>query len=151
METDSAANASKRLRTPFAKITYYGQKRKSRGQGYMSISRGRKESLAEVLRTVGKGSQKNGFAVNIPVYAHDYRLGCQWTAAIITKRYGCIICDVEVGKDTWIRHHNQLRRRLAEPTTDSISGYRLVNGSVTYGSNMKSSRLQVDPSSKTYD
>ncbi|KAM3180658.1 hypothetical protein ACTXT7_015870 [Hymenolepis weldensis] len=29
-----------------------------------------------------------------------------------------MLYDVEIGKDTWVRHHDQLRRRLAEPTTD---------------------------------
>ncbi|KAM3175640.1 hypothetical protein ACTXT7_008124 [Hymenolepis weldensis] len=29
-----------------------------------------------------------------------------------------MIYYVEVGKDTWVRHHNQLRRRMAESTTD---------------------------------
>ncbi|VUZ42778.1 unnamed protein product [Hymenolepis diminuta] len=65
-----------------------------------------------------RGNKKNGFAVNTPVYARGYQLGRQWTAALIKKRHGSMIYDVEVGKDTWVRHHNQFRRRLAEPNSD---------------------------------
>ncbi|KAM3186896.1 hypothetical protein ACTXT7_003363 [Hymenolepis weldensis] len=83
-------------------------------------------------------------------------------------------CDyhVEVGKDTWVRHHNQLRRRLAKPTTDKryLSLNSLLNTfSLTHVLSprcpvidhvmvpprtarirWKPSRFQVDPSSKTY-
>ncbi|VDL33891.1 unnamed protein product [Hymenolepis diminuta] len=45
-------------------------------------------SAAEEDPTDGKRKNKNGFAINTPVYACDYRLGCQETAAIITKRHG---------------------------------------------------------------
>ncbi|VUZ56973.1 unnamed protein product, partial [Hymenolepis diminuta] len=44
----------------------------------------------------GGGNKKNGFAVNASVYARDYRLGRQWTTAIIKKRHGSMIYDVEV-------------------------------------------------------
>ncbi|KAM3177751.1 hypothetical protein ACTXT7_003908, partial [Hymenolepis weldensis] len=118
-----------------------------------------------------RGSQKNGFAVKTPVYARDYRLGRQRTAVIIKKRHESMNYDVEVGKDTWACHHNQLRRRLAEPTTDRryLSLYSLLDTfnlthvlpprsqvtdqviipSRTARTRWKPSRLQVDPSSKT--
>ncbi|VUZ52729.1 unnamed protein product, partial [Hymenolepis diminuta] len=51
-----------------------------------------------------RGSQKNGIAVNTPIYVRDYRLGHEWTATIITKRHGSTICDVKFDKDTWVRH-----------------------------------------------
>ncbi|VUZ40398.1 unnamed protein product [Hymenolepis diminuta] len=40
-----------------------------------------------------------------------------------------MICDVEVGKNTWIPHYNQFQRRLAEPTTDKryLSLYSLLD------------------------
>ncbi|VUZ55420.1 unnamed protein product [Hymenolepis diminuta] len=38
-----------------------------------------------------RGNKKNILAVNAPVYARDYRLGHQWTAAITTKRHGSMI------------------------------------------------------------
>ncbi|VUZ48456.1 unnamed protein product, partial [Hymenolepis diminuta] len=41
-------------------------------------------------------NKKSGFAVNISVYARDYRLGRQWTAVTITKRHGGMIYDVEI-------------------------------------------------------
>ncbi|KAM3179929.1 hypothetical protein ACTXT7_017302 [Hymenolepis weldensis] len=112
--------------------------------------------------------KKNGVAVNTTVYARDYRLGRQWTAAIITKRQESTIYDVEVGKDTWVRHHNQLQRRLAEPTIDKsyLSLYSLLDTfnfthilpsrsqvidqvmvpPRTARTRLKSSCLQVDPS-----
>ncbi|VUZ52204.1 unnamed protein product [Hymenolepis diminuta] len=83
-----------------------------------------------------------------------------------------MIYDVEVGKDTWVRHHNQLRRRLAELTSDKryLSLYSLLDTfNLTHvlpprsqiidlvmvppraaRTRVKSSRLQVDLSSKTY-
>ncbi|VUZ50760.1 unnamed protein product, partial [Hymenolepis diminuta] len=78
----------------------------------------------------------------------------------------------EVGKDTWVRHHNQLRRRLVEPASDKryISLYSLLDtfnltharppisqvidqitiSSCSARTRWKPSRLQIDPSSKTY-
>ncbi|KAM3182044.1 hypothetical protein ACTXT7_013199 [Hymenolepis weldensis] len=83
-----------------------------------------------------------------------------------------MIYDVEVGKDTWVRHHNQLRRRLAEPTIDKnyLSLYSLLDTfnlthilpprsqvidqvmvpPRTARTRLKPSRLQIYPSSKTY-
>lgn len=37
---------------------------------------------------------------------------------ISINEHGGMIHDDEVGKDIWVRQHNQLRRRLAEPTYD---------------------------------
>ncbi|VUZ44199.1 unnamed protein product [Hymenolepis diminuta] len=91
----SAKNANKRERTPFAEIPYYVHNQKPRGSGHMSISR-------ETPSNKRRGSQKNGFAVNKQVYARDYRLGHQWIAAIITKRHGSMIYNVEVGKNTQV-------------------------------------------------
>ncbi|VUZ44288.1 unnamed protein product [Hymenolepis diminuta] len=182
----------------FIQIPYYGHKRKSCGPGYMSISRVRSTPhlaleerfptevlMDRKLRTVHEAmlwkktlpdrkrwSQKNGFAANTPAYARDYRPGRQWTAAIITKRHGSMIYDVEVGKATWARHNKQLRRRMAERTTNKryLSLYSLLDTfnqthvlpprsqvidqvmvpSHTARIRMKPPRLQVDPSSKIY-
>ncbi|VUZ44943.1 unnamed protein product, partial [Hymenolepis diminuta] len=43
-----------------------------------------------------KDSQKNSFAVNTPVYAHDFRLSRQWTAVVITKAHVRMIYDAEI-------------------------------------------------------
>ncbi|VUZ44597.1 unnamed protein product [Hymenolepis diminuta] len=58
-------------------------------------------------------------AVRRRVYARNYRLATQWTGTIIKKGHEIMIYDVKVGKDTWIRHHNQLCGRLAEPIIDN--------------------------------
>ncbi|VUZ49986.1 unnamed protein product, partial [Hymenolepis diminuta] len=115
-----------------------------------------------------RGNKKNGFTVNTLVYACDYRLGRQWTVAIVQKRHGSMIYDVEVGKNTCVRHHNQLRRRLAEPTFDRryslLDTFNLTHvlplrsqiiDQVTLPSRAartkwKPSRLQIDPSWKIY-
>ncbi|VUZ56637.1 unnamed protein product [Hymenolepis diminuta] len=82
-----------------------------------------------------------------------------------------MIYDVEVGKDTWIRHHDQLLRRLAEPAThkrylslcSSSDTFNLPHvppprsqvidqvmfPSPTARSKMKYSRLQIGSTSKT--
>ncbi|VDL22855.1 unnamed protein product [Hymenolepis diminuta] len=127
--------------------------------------------LLKKTRTSGKRENKKTALLLTPVYARDYRLDRQWTAAIITKRHGSTIYDVEVGRYTRVRHHNQLRRRLAEPTSDKRypSLYLLLGTfnltrvlpprpqvidqvmvpSRTARTKMKP-RRQVDPSSKTY-
>ncbi|KAM3184078.1 hypothetical protein ACTXT7_009106 [Hymenolepis weldensis] len=102
----------------------------SRGVNESKVENGaRSDATEEYFADRKRGSKKNGFAVNTQVYARDYRLGRQRTAAIIIKRYGSMLYDVEIGKDTWVRHHNQLRRRLAEPTTDKryLSLYSLLD------------------------
>ncbi|VUZ39454.1 unnamed protein product, partial [Hymenolepis diminuta] len=48
---------------------------------------------AEVNPAGGKRESKNGFAINTPVYARDYRLSRQWTIAIITNGHRSIIYD----------------------------------------------------------
>ncbi|KAM3181593.1 hypothetical protein ACTXT7_014064 [Hymenolepis weldensis] len=63
-----------------------------------------------------------------------------------------MIYAVQVGKDTWVRHHNQLRRRLAERTIDKRyrSICQIMVLSRTARTRMKHSRLRVDPLLKTY-
>ncbi|VUZ53138.1 unnamed protein product [Hymenolepis diminuta] len=61
-------------------------------------------------------NKKNGFAANTPVYARDYRLGRQWTAAIIKKRHGSMIYDVELEQDGNLLVSRSIRRR--RPTGD---------------------------------
>ncbi|KAM3172567.1 hypothetical protein ACTXT7_014269, partial [Hymenolepis weldensis] len=77
--------------------------------------------------------KKNGFAVNTPVYARDYRLGHQWTAAIIKKKHGSMIYDVVV-----LPPRLQVIHQVMVPPRSARTRW-------------KPSRLQVDPSSKTYD
>ncbi|VDL60578.1 unnamed protein product [Hymenolepis diminuta] len=79
-----------------------------------------KNQPAKDEETVVAEDKKNGIAVNTPVYVRDYRMGHQWTAAIVKKRHGSVIYDVDVGKDT---------RRLTGPTSDKrhLSLHSLVD------------------------
>ncbi|VDL64862.1 unnamed protein product [Hymenolepis diminuta] len=107
------------------------------------------------------------FIKNIGEFRYEPSVG-----EIFTTWHGSMIYDVEVGKDTWVRHHNQLRRRLAEPTSDKryLSLHSLLDTfnlthvipprsqsidqvtvpSRTARTRWKPSRLQIDLSSKTY-
>ncbi|KAM3179195.1 hypothetical protein ACTXT7_001049 [Hymenolepis weldensis] len=86
--------------------------------------------------------KKNGFAVNKPVYARDYRLVRQWTAAIIIKRHGSMIYD---GSATIINSDEDWRNPLLISVIDQV-----MVPPRTARTRWKPFRLQVDPSSKTY-
>ncbi|VUZ39001.1 unnamed protein product [Hymenolepis diminuta] len=77
-------------------------------------------------------SQNSGLAVNTPVCVRDYQPSRQWTAAIIINRHESMIYDVEFAKDT-----SRVKDQIMVLSSAARTG-------------MKSSRLQVDLSSKTY-
>ncbi|VUZ49510.1 unnamed protein product, partial [Hymenolepis diminuta] len=52
----------------------------------------------KLCRRGGRSNHKNGFTVNKPVYARDYRLSRQWTTA---NRYGSMIYDVRLKIKLW--------------------------------------------------
>ncbi|VUZ49495.1 unnamed protein product [Hymenolepis diminuta] len=68
-------------------------------------------TLPKKTRPDGKREKKNGFAVNAPFYARDYRLGRQWTVTIIKKRHGSMIYNVELEQDGNLRVSRSIRPR----------------------------------------
>ena len=58
--------------------------------------------------------RKNPFEPGSKVYVRDYRPGTEpWKEGEILQKCGNVMYDVRVGRDTWTRHHNQLRPREA--------------------------------------
>ena len=49
------------------------------------------------------------------IYARDYRNGHHnWVEAIVVRRIGSVLYEVRVGRYTWTRHKNQIRRNFSQ-------------------------------------
>ncbi|CAH8666328.1 unnamed protein product [Schistosoma bovis] len=54
------------------------------------------------------------YEVGCPVFSRDYRANHgPWIEARVVGRLGQVMYNVKVGRDTWTRHRNQLRKRIA--------------------------------------
>ena len=51
--------------------------------------------------------QKRGYIAGDPVCARDYRPNHRRIAAIVSKRRGSMVYEVEVGNEKWLRQNNQ--------------------------------------------
>ncbi|BHF70728.1 hypothetical protein SprV_0301378100 [Sparganum proliferum] len=61
---------------------------------------------------------RSKLSVGRPVFVRDYRTWFpDWIEATIVAHRGSMLCDVDVGDDIWVRHHNQIRRRHCSTTT----------------------------------
>ncbi|BHF62166.1 hypothetical protein SprV_0100514700 [Sparganum proliferum] len=61
---------------------------------------------------------RSKLSIGTPVFVRDYRSGFpDWIEATIVAHRGSMLCDVDVGDDIWVRHHNQIRRRHYSNTT----------------------------------
>ncbi|CAH8590438.1 unnamed protein product [Schistosoma margrebowiei] len=61
-----------------------------------------------------KSQKLPAYEVGCPVFARDYRANHgPWIEARVIGRLGQVMYEVKVGRDTWTRHRNQLRKRIA--------------------------------------
>ncbi|CAH8561864.1 unnamed protein product [Schistosoma margrebowiei] len=61
-----------------------------------------------------KSQKLPAYEVGCPVFARDYRANHgPWIEARVVGRLGQVMYEVKVGRDTWTRHRNQLRKRIA--------------------------------------
>ncbi len=68
-------------------------------------------------------ASRGKLSVGTPVFVRDYRKGFpDWIEATITAHRGSTLFDVSVGDETWVRHHNQIRRRQCSTPTGPKSG-----------------------------
>ncbi|VDL19770.1 unnamed protein product [Hymenolepis diminuta] len=146
------------------------ERRGNNGRSVSEFPAGIQINLASCNRREIPGRGVNGSKVESGTQsdaAEENPTGLEERNCDYRKGDGSMIYDVGVGKDTWVRHHNQLRRRLAEPTTDEryLSLYSLldtfnlthvllsrsqITDQAMVRISIRPSRLQVDPSSNTY-
>uniref|UniRef100_A0A0X3PQB1 Uncharacterized protein K02A2.6 n=1 Tax=Schistocephalus solidus TaxID=70667 RepID=A0A0X3PQB1_SCHSO len=60
--------------------------------------------------------------IGMPVFVRENRAGfANWIEATEAAHRGSILFDVCVGDDTWVHHHNQIRRRHCSIATEPES------------------------------
>ncbi|VDM47437.1 unnamed protein product [Toxocara canis] len=73
------------------------------------------------------GARSRTFKRGDPVLIRTY-LGqlVGWTRGKVLKRVGCVLYQILVGKDTWIRHASRLRKGFADPNHDQSEDLRTL-------------------------
>ncbi|VDP03759.1 unnamed protein product, partial [Schistosoma mattheei] len=73
-----------------------------------------------------KSQKLPAYEVGCPVFARDYRANHgPWIEAHVVGRLGQVMYEVKVGRDTWTRHRNQLRKRIASDRPSKGENLRL--------------------------
>ena len=57
--------------------------------------------------STSKTNQIRGYKAGDLVYSRDYGSNHRWTAAVVSKRHGSMVFEVEVGNEKWIRQQPQ--------------------------------------------
>ncbi|CAH8575264.1 unnamed protein product [Schistosoma guineensis] len=69
-----------------------------------------------------KSQKLPAYEVGCPVFARDYRANHgPWIEARVVGRLGQVMYNVKVGRDTWTRHRNQLRKRIAPDISTGLN------------------------------
>ena len=65
--------------------------------------------------SISEIKQKRGYITGDPVCARDYRPNHRRIAAIVSKRRGSMVYEVEVGNEKWLRQNDQDLQGLLKP------------------------------------